>query len=138
MTNYNNSMNKRSAPRPEPHPIWRGIGCVINVIIPVISFAAAYMLIETGAQLGWPIPYQLMGHPAIHPLLWKISALVPLWGFIQQQNNLYAVLTLALLFTVILEAITSMFYAVMYRSAIPRYGPLDVPPPNVKVKRYKR
>lgn len=139
MAKYNSmSMKQGPLPQKEPHPIWSGIGCIINLIIPVISYAGAYMLVDIAAQMGWPIPYQLMGYPAIHPLLWKISALVPLWAFIQQQNNLYAILSLALLFTVILEASTSMLYAFMYRTSIPRYGPLDVPPPNIKVKRYKR
>lgn len=140
MTSYNNSMNKRSAPRPEsPHPIWRGLGCLISLIIPVISYAGAVLLIETGAALGWPIPYQLMGRPVVNPLLWKISSLAPLWTFIQSQNNLYAILSLALFFIVVLASLTSLIYAFMYRSVgAQRYGPLDAPPPNIKVKRYKR
>lgn len=134
------SMNMRQPPPPPTslHPIWRGFGCMISLIIPIISYAGSFMLIDTGSQLGWPIPYQLMGHPAISPLLWKINALVPLWVFIQSQNNLYAILALALLFTIILETLISIVYALMYRSSVPRYGPLDVPPPNLKVKRYKR
>ncbi len=134
-----NPMNRQSSPPPAgPHPIWRGFGCMISLIMPIISYAGAYMLIDTGSQLGWPIPYQLMGPPAIHPLLWKIDALVPLWAFIQSQNNLYAILSLAFLITIILETLTSVLYALMYRSVVPRYRPLDAPPPNNRVKRYKR
>jgi len=130
---------RQPAPLPKgPHPIWRGFGCIISLIIPIISYAGAFMLIDIGSQLGWPIPYQLMGPPAIHPLLWKIDALIPFWAFIQSQNNLYAILSLAFLFTVILESLTSIVYALMYRSAVPRYRPLDAPPPNIKVNRYKR
>jgi len=33
----------------------------------------------------------------------------------------------------------SVLYAFVYRLVgPPRYGPLDVPPPNVKLKKYKR
>jgi hypothetical protein len=30
------------------HPIWRGIGCLLLVLIPVISFAASVLLVEEG------------------------------------------------------------------------------------------
>lgn len=138
MSRYNPAM-KQQLPRSEgPHPIWRGLGCAISVIVPVISYAGAALLIEAGGALGWPIPYQLMGRPVITPLLWKITSLAPLWAFIQSQNNLYAILSLAILLTIILEAFISISYALMYRSAVPRYRPLDVPRPDIKVKRYKR
>jgi len=135
-----NPMNNRQPPPPaELHPIWRGFGCLISLIMPIISYAAASIIIDFGIQHNWPIPYQLMGPPAIHPLLWKVTALGPLWAFIQSLNNLYAILALAFLLTIILETITSILYAIMYRSAVPRYRPLDAPPPsNVKIKRYKR
>jgi len=134
-----NPMSRQASPPPAgPHPIWRGFGCLISLLLPIISFAGASLLIDYGTQAGWPIPYQLLGPPAIHPLLWKVAALVPLWAFIQSQNNLYAVLALTFLLTIILETITSILYALMYRSAVPRYRPLDAPPPNVRIKRYKR
>lgn len=138
MSRYNPVMKQQLARSEGIHPIWRGLGCAISVIVPIISYAGAALLIETGDALGWPIPYQLMGRPVIAPLLWKITSLAPLWAFIQSRNNLYAILSLALLLTIILEAFISIVYALMYRSAVPRYRPLDVPRPDIKVKRYKR
>ena len=42
-------------------------------------------------------------------------------------------------FIVILGGIFSLVYAVMYRAVAPsRYGPMDAPPPKVKIKKYKR
>ena len=138
MGKYSSNMRQAPPPATSSNPIWRGFGCLMIVIIPVISYAAAFMLVDIGAKQGWPIPYQLMGQPAIHPLLWKVTSLVPLWAFIQSQNNLYAILSLALLIIIILASFISIIYAFMFRSAVPRYGPLDVPPPNIKVKHYKR
>lgn len=135
---YNPNMRQSPPPPAEPHPIWRGLGCIISLIMPIIAYAGAYILIDYGSKNGWPIPYQLMGPPAIHPLLWKATSLAPLWAFIQSQNNLYAILALTFLITIILETISSIIYAIMYRSVVPRYRPLDAPPPDMKVKRYKR
>lgn len=43
-------------PRDLPvHPIWRGIGCLIVAVIPVILFTVAGMLIENRAKLPWLI-----------------------------------------------------------------------------------
>jgi hypothetical protein len=138
MSKYD-TVKKRQIPRPEgPHPIWRGIGCFMNLIIPVISYAAAYMLIDTAVTKHWPVPYQLLGYPTIPGFLYNITALFPLWDFIHNLNNLYAILAATILFVIILEAIMGVVYAFIYRANVPRYNPLDAPPPDIKVKKYKR
>ncbi len=72
-------------------------------------------------------------------LLWKVVGLTPLLAFIQSQNNLYAILTVTLLYVVVFSTLVSVVYAFVYRYVGPsRYGPQDAPPPNMKVKRYKR
>jgi len=37
------------------HPIWRGIGCLIAVVIPILFFMVASILIENRSQLTWLI-----------------------------------------------------------------------------------
>lgn len=140
MPRYTSASNRRPTPPVErPHPVWRGLGCIIILIIPVISFAAAYLTAQIALAGNWPLPYQLLGPPAISPVLWRVAALVPLWTFIQSQNNLYLILTFAVVYALLLSVTITIIYAFVYRFAgPPRYGPLDEPPPNIKVKRYKR
>lgn len=124
--------------RPQ-HPIWRGIGCMIIIIVPLISFAIAYLTLPFFFARGL-VPYQLTGIPQAPEILWKF--LPRLAGFVQRIigfNNLKAYLTLTLVYTVFLGGILSLVYAVIYRFFGPsRYGPMDAPPQRGRVKKYTR
>jgi hypothetical protein len=132
--------NQRPKPKVEgPHPIWRGIGCLTILIAPLMAFAAAASTVQIASDLHWPMPYQLTGYPTIPTDLWKVGALTPIWTFIQSQNNLYAILALTVIYIIILYGVISVGYAIVYRFVGPsRFSPMDAPPPNIKVKRYKR
>ena len=140
MTKYS-SLNQRSAP-PKPkqtHPIWRGIGCLMILIVPAISFGLAEITTTIAYQQGWPLPSQLTGYPVMPSLLWNLQGLTPILAAIQGVNNLYLLLALTLVFIVVLGAIISFAYAIIYNFAgPPRHGPMDAPPPKVKLKKYNR
>ena len=107
------SIKRAPIPRPVgPHPVWRGIGCVMALIIPILSYVGGRLTVETGLADGWSIiPYQLLGNVTPAAALWKIDSLVPLLGFIQAQQNLYAILIFALLYLVVLTAVVVVIYA---------------------------
>jgi hypothetical protein len=141
MTKYTTASQRRQAkPQDEGvHAIWRGIGCLLIVIVPTISFLLAIGTVQLAIDQNWPMPYQLMGYPVMPDWLWKATGLTSLLTFIQAQNNLYAVLTFALVYIILFSALISFIYALVYRYVGPsRYGPLDMPPPKMKAKRYKR
>lgn len=140
MPKYTTMSFKKTPPPPlRPHPIWRGIGCLMILIVPLLSFAVAQLVVPIAIDKGWPIPYQLLGPPILPTLLWKVTFLSSVWLFLQSQDNLYAVLALTSIFIIVLGATFSVAYAFLYKViGPPTYGPLDVPPPPVKTKRYKR
>jgi hypothetical protein len=141
MTKYTTANQRRRAtPREEEiHAIWRGIGCLLILIVPTMSYFLAVASVQLAVDQNWPMPYQLMGYPVMPDLLWKAAGLTSLLAFIQSQDNLYAVLAITLVYVVIFSALVSVIYAFVYRYVGPsRYGPQDAPPPKVKVKRYKR
>ncbi len=121
-----------------PHPIWRGIGCILMVVVPIISFALAELTVQsTWAQQY--IPYQLLGYPVMPAVLWKPGFLNPILGFIQTQEYLYAVLILTVFYIVVIGAFVSVGNAYLYKTFAPSHlGPQDAPPPKIKVKPYKR
>jgi hypothetical protein len=131
---------RRTPPRPQgPHPIWRGIGCLMILIVPLISYLLALMTVQIAVKQNWPMPLELMGYPSMPRTLWGISSLAPVWAFIEGQQDLYAVLGIAFVYIVVLGAFLSLGYALVYRFVgPPRYSPLDAPPPRISVRRYKR
>jgi hypothetical protein len=109
------------------------------VFVPVLSFALGALTTQIALDLNWPVPYQLTGHPVMPASLFRVDGLGPILIFIQQQNNLYAMLVLAVFYTVVFGALFSLVYAFIYRFVgPPTYGPQDAAPPKIRVKPYKR
>ncbi len=119
----------------------RGIGCMLMLLLPVISYFASSELIKIEkiqASLYRMSP-SLFGAPSIPEVLWKIPSLYPFLKTVYSWTNLEAVLLLALFVLFVLSSIIGFFYAIAYRAvAPPRYGPLDAPPPRHKAKKFKR
>jgi peptidoglycan/LPS O-acetylase OafA/YrhL len=123
----------------EAHPIWRGIGCILIVIVPLLSFAGAALLVNYGLSQGWSIPSEWLGNIKFPDWVWKIPFLVSIAGPIASYNNLKAVLAFFVVILVLLMGVYSTLYAIIYRGlGPPRYSALDAPPSGRKVKRYKR
>ena len=104
---------RRPPPKERPwqiHPIWRGIGCLMVVLIPLVSFAIADFVVQQNLQQGWLfIPYELRGPPA-YPYL-------------------FAKLGVTVLISVGLFALYTIFYMFIYQMiGPPKYGPMDSPP----------
>src|SRR5712691_3271761 len=136
------SSHARQAPKAERgviHPVMRGIGCVMMVIVPFLAYGISVLLVNYGAKHGWPIPPNWYGTPTFHPLLWRVTGFVPILNFLQAQTNLTANIIFAIAIAVVVFGIMSLVYGYVYTIfAPPRYGPTDAPPIRVKVKRYKR
>jgi hypothetical protein len=120
-------------------PVWRGIGCLLALVVPVMSWALATVTLKLGLQRGWPFPYQLLGYPVMPSGLWSVPGLPPVLAFLIRQPNLYMLILLTVGYIILISAVLSFGYAFIYKYiGPPRYGPLDLPEPQVKVGRYKR
>jgi len=113
----------------EIHPVWRGIGCALIIIIPIMAWYAASLILQTNKQI--PLPPEM-----IRPITIKYSQ-VPQIDQIIGGFNHYTIshnltvgqFLLAVFLTFIGFGILSLVYAVLLRAAGPsRYGPFDVPP----------
>lgn len=135
------SYKKAEAPvkRGEIHPVMRGIGCVLLAVIPLLSYGSAVLLVNYGVSKGWPIPPGWLGYPSVSPMLWNLQGLTPILQAYQRQTNLTANVIFAIAIAIVAFGFLSILYGFMYRALGPsQYGPTDVPPIRVKVKRYKR
>ncbi|HLO30643.1 MAG TPA: hypothetical protein VK249_15975 [Anaerolineales bacterium] len=142
MGKYSTYSRQQKQPKPGElgvHPVMRGIGCIMIVVVPILAYGIAVWLVQYGGSHQWPIPPDWFGPPTFPPLLHKLKGLETILFFLQQQNNLKANVIFAIAITVVIGGIMSMIYGYMYTIfGPPRYGPQDEPPIRVKVKRYKR
>lgn len=121
------------------HPVMRGIGCIMIVIVPILAYGVALLLIDYGIQHGWPIPPNWLQRITIPPVLFNLQGLAPVWNFLLVQDNLVAKIVFTIAITVVFGGIMSIIYGYIYTIfGPPQYGPQDAPPIRVKVKRYKR
>lgn len=67
------------------HPIWQGIGCLLMLLIPIISYAASVLFVRLNTENQWfPIPQEFIGPPGRELLFVElgITVLIALLGFI--------------------------------------------------------
>jgi hypothetical protein len=126
------------------HPVWRGIGCLMLILIPVMAYAAADQFSTIAPNLtigGIPVfPYTSSMYGMFYPFqqweFFRQAGILPLllnFGFIP----IIALFTI--LFTVIGFMIFSMIYAIVYRvTGPPKYGPTDAPPLRKSRKKRRR
>ena len=133
---------RKVAPPPrnrEVHPLMRGIGCIMMVIVPILAYGSAVLLVNYGDSRGWPIPPTWLGAPTFPPLLMRLQGLNTVLTFLQLQNNLIANLVFAVAITVLIGGVMSIIYGYIYKLfGPPQYGPTDAPPERIKVKKYTR
>jgi hypothetical protein len=85
------------------------------------------------------VPEQLQFTPQTPDWLWNVPVVAQIFQFLFGRFAIFATIILTFIFILIFGGIFSVVYAFMYRMvAPPRYGPMDAPPPKVKIKRYKR
>ena len=140
MSKYQGSVVKRAKEfKRETHFAWRGLGCLMMIVIMAISIAAGIETIKYGLDNGWPIPYQLLGPPRFPSLFYRSSGLMLLLSPIIAIPHFYAYVVMTGIYAVFLGGITSLIYSIIYQVTGPsRTNPLDVPRPNIRTKKYKR
>ena len=138
MGKYKSSVSERGIQPKQRPPIWRGIGCLLIILVPVISYAAAELSLPFFLNQGL-VPRELLFTPRVPDWLWYAPMLAQIVQSLIGQYAFLAILILTFIYTLFIGTVISIFYAFMYRIISPkRYGPLDAPPPRIKVKKYKR
>jgi hypothetical protein len=123
MSKYDRYQRTKIKERPwKVHPIWRGIGCLMLILIPIMAYAAASVFLEYAP--GW----------GIFPRTSDIYGNIDLDYFVLPFSLGEAIFTL--IFMVMGFVIFSTVYAFVYRiSGPPKYGPTDAPPPRRRRQR---
>jgi len=123
-------ISAQEKPRPwDVHPLWRGFGCIMIILVPIVSYAGAVLVIENEllTQLGVPLSYDL-----IRPISIVFSS--PLPEFLPfsvntQVEHLYGNLAVGVILMMLGFGLLMVFYSIMFRMMGPsRLGPLDAKP----------
>jgi hypothetical protein len=128
MGKYQTYAPEKREPKWKVHPIWRGIGCLLIVIIPLMSYAAAITVRAGNEQAGWiAVPPELDQYPNLNRIERYAPALQPVFSWIEGIYILDVVLTVV--FILLGFGLLTVAYSLIYALAgPPRYGPLDAPP----------
>lgn len=114
-------VDQPSSSQKEIHPIWRGIGFAMMLLIPFLSYVAAIAILDENIKQRWfPIPSDLLIRWGNDPMLVIKIILTVLIAF-----ALYLVFML----------VTFMLNKII---APPRYGPLDAPQASYRGKKRSR
>ena len=125
-TKYSTKVQMRDRPW-SIHPIWRGIGCFLVIIIPVISYAAAVLLVDANLKQNWvPAPLEVM-----------VPVRIPLINITVE--HLYANVLTTFAIMLVGYAGVMIVYAIAYRVIGPPFlSPLDAPPVRQSPKARRR
>ena len=107
-------MKEEDNNKPTVHPVWRGVGIILMVLVPLMGFAAASLFLDANNHNHWMrIPNQL---------------------YVSGPDNLILVkVILTVVFGGIIYFILMMLTFIIYRIFGPsRLGPTDAPPVHWK------
>lgn len=121
----------------EPHPIWRGIGCVLLLVMPLLAWGLGEILLQIALQQHWPLPATWLLPPQWPTWLWKVNFLVPFLLYTQRWSYFLARLIFWVGILLLLWGGSILIYGFIYSRLAPPDPLRDVVPPP-KVKRYRR
>jgi hypothetical protein len=85
------------------------------------------------------VPTQLLGYVHFPAWVFRFQITASIGNFIGSFNNLWISILTFFVLLLLITAVTSLVYAVLYTVVGPaRYSPLDAPPPKYKGKKYTR
>jgi hypothetical protein len=120
------------------HPIWRGIGCILIIIVPLLAFGMMLVSVPPIIATG-KVPYQLLGRVHFPDWAFKVRIVAGIASYISSIDNLWMNIITFFVMLLLLTAVASLLYSLIYTLVGPaRYSAQDAPPPKYKAKKYTR
>lgn len=137
MDEFESYETKKSA-RLGMNPIWRGIGCILMVVVPVVTYKLTLLIIPSILATGL-VPHELLGRVHFPDWTYTISTIKTIASYVSSIDYFWVKLaTFFILFSIVTGAI-SFVYSIIYQLiGPPRYAVVDAPPSKHKPKVYKR
>ena len=140
MSNYNYFEKSKQPEKKKIHPIWSGIGCVMIILTPIISWAASMVFLDYGKNQHWSYLNQLSGTVRFPDIMYQIPWVSAVTNYISSIPYFEVLVVYFVLFFLLFSSLFSLINAILYRRfGPPRFSAIDAPPPpRRKSKRYNR
>lgn len=131
MGRYQPSRNVQLEDKDEFHPIWRGVGCILVLVVPALAFGLTTLLLQSYGS-KFQIPAQFIVPPS-----WPGWNILPKFMY---TPNILVILLGTIALTVAMAAILTLITFIIFKFFGPsRYGPTDMPPVQRQIKkRFKK
>jgi hypothetical protein len=130
--------HRKARVKRELNPVWRGIGCILIIVVPLLTFGMMLISVPSVLATG-KIPYQLLGRVHFPDWVFKLRITATIASFINSFDNLWVYIITFFVILLILTSVASLLYSLIYKLVGPaRYTEMDAPPAKYKPKVYKR
>jgi hypothetical protein len=125
-------------PKKLMNPLWRGIGCILIVVVPLLAFGLTVLFVQPIIATGL-VPNQLLGYVHFPEWVFRYPMLSDTSTFISSLKDLWLNLIIFFVMVLILTSVSSLLYTVVYSIVGPSpYTDVDAPPSKYKPKKYTR
>jgi hypothetical protein len=130
--------HQKSAAKKELNPIWRGIGCILIIVVPLVAYWLVILTVPLIINTG-KVPYQLLGFVRFPDWAYRVPVIAAVASYIGSINNLWLNIIAFIVIVLLLTGVASLLYSMLYALVGPaRYTEVDAPPAKYKVKKYTR
>ncbi len=133
-TNYRHKVRRK----PGMNPIWRGIGCLLVFVVPIITYKLTMIVVPLIIATGL-VPQELLGRVHFPDWTYTMPTVNTVTSYLSSIDYFWVKL---IGFFILFSAVTgviSFVYSIIYQLiGPPRYTVVDAPPAKYKPKVYKR
>jgi hypothetical protein len=138
MGKYAKYQHGRTLKPERPHPVWRGIGCLLMIIVPAMAYALASILVPIIKATG-KLPAEIFRPVRFPDWVLRTRVLGDVAHWLTTIDNLWALAIFFFIALVVLAGLFSFLYASVYQVVgPPRYTVLDAPPTSHKAGKHSR
>ena len=132
------SFERKEYVKPPPNPLWRGIGCILFVVVPLLSYWFMTLALPAVKATG-SVPPELLA-PMQFPLwMLKVPGLNTLVVYLASIPELWLKLIVFVVILLLLILVSSLLYTMIYSMVGPaRYTEREAPEAERGAKRYTR
>ncbi len=122
----------------EMHPLWRGVGCILFIIVPVLAYLFMTMIVPPVMATG-QVPPELTRDLKFPPWVANTPVLKDAAAYLANVDDLWVKLIVFAVVLLLLITVSGLIYTMVYQFVgPPRYTEMDAPDAERGAQRYKR
>ncbi len=119
-------------------PIWRGIGCVLFILVPALAWLLTGLAVPPVMATG-EVPPGIAGHAQFPAWMEKVPGLNSGTAYLSSVDALWLKVIIFVVIALLLATVSSLIYTMIQGvMGPPRYTEMDAPEAERGAKRYTR